>query len=412
MYSKTDTRAAAGAIPQHVPPELVREFNFYTSPGMTPTPFGDPQLATSCLHAGPPVFYSPSNTRDGQGTWVVVKDADQRRVLQDPDTFSSHRRIFSGALGEDWPLIPLELDPPLHGIFRSLLNPLLAPRRVLAMEPVVRARAVELIEAIRARGSSCDVMKDFTFPFAVSIFLQFLGIPFDRLWEFVGWGNDMFHGAPERRLAANRVVIAFLDDLAERRRREPADDFMSFLVGAQVEGRSLTAQEVRAISILLFAAGLDTVAVALGFDLYHLARTPEDQRSLRENPSRILRASEELLRAYASVTPIRIATRDVELCGAPIRRGDLVSCPTMVGNRDPAEFADPDRVDFNREENRHAAFAYGPHRCMGSHLARREVVIGLEEWLARVPPFKIKAGTVPLTFGGFVFGVENLILEW
>jgi cytochrome P450 len=412
MHTKTDTRGAASAIPRHVPPELVRDYNFYTSPGMSPTPFGDPQLATSCLHAGPPVFYSPANTRDGQGAWVVVRAADQRRVLQDPETFSSHRRIFSGALGEDWPLIPLELDPPQHGVFRSLLNPLLAPRRVLSMEPVVRARAVELIEAIRQRGSSCDVMKDFTFPFAVSIFLQFLGIGAERLWEFVGWGKDMFHGAPAERLAANRKVIGFLDDLAEQRRREPTDDFMSFLVGAQVEGRSLTSQEVRAIAILLFAAGLDTVAVALGFDLYHLARRPEDQRALRENPQAIVRASEELLRAYASVTPIRIATRDVELCGAPIRRGDLISCPTMVANRDPEEFADPDRVNFNREENRHAAFAYGPHRCMGSHLARREVVIGLEEWLARLPPFRIQEGTTPLTFGGFVFGIENLILEW
>ena len=134
--------------------------------------------------------------------------------------------------------------------------------------------------------------------------------------------------------------------------------------------------------------------------------------SLRENPSRIVRASEELLRAYSTVTPIRVATRDVELCGATIRRGELVACPTMVANRDPQEFAEPDRIDFDREESRHAAFAYGPHRCMGSHLARREIVIGLEEWLARLPLFRIKEGSVPLAFGGFVFGVEDLILEW
>lgn len=406
------TQSAAAPIPEHVPRELVGEFGFYSSPGMLPAPFGNPQAATSRLHDGPPIFYAPSNTRDGQGTWVIVRAEDQRRVLQDPATFSSHRRIFSSAIGEDWPLIPLEIDPPLHTVYRSLLNPLLSPRRVIAMEPVVRTRAVELIEAIRTRGASANVMKEFSFPFAVSIFLQFLGVASDRLWEFVGWGHDIVHGTPPLRTAAVRQVIAFIDDLAERRRREPADDFMTFVIGAQVEGRTLTDQEVRAISILLFGAGLDTVAAAIGFDLYHLARVPEDQKYLRENPSRILRASEELLRAYSTVTPIRVATRDAELHGVTIRRGDLVACPTMGANRDPLEFAEPDRVNLNREDSRHTAFAYGPHRCMGSHLARREIVIGLEEWLARIPTFRIKEGTAPITAGGFVFGVEDLILDW
>jgi cytochrome P450 len=399
-------------IPPHVPTEMIGEFNFFSSPGMTPTPFGNPQQVTSRLHAGPPIFYASPGTRGGEGAWVIVRAEDQRRVLQDTQTFSSHRRIFSGGVGEDWPLIPLELDPPQHSAFRNLLNPLLSPRRVLAMEPVVRARAVDFIDAISSKGTSCDFMSDFAFPFAVSIFLQFLGISTDRLWEFVSWGHDSLHGTPEARTVANRKVIAMMDELAEARRQAPTDDFMSFLVGAEVEDRKLAEQEVRAVSVLLFGAGLDTVAVALGFDLYHLAQFPADQQRLRENPRDILRASEELLRAYSTVTPIRVATRDVELLGAPVRKGDLVACPTMVANRDPQEFAAPDRVDFQREECRHAAFAYGPHRCMGSHLARREIVIGLEEWLARIPPFRIKDGTAPVAAGGFVFGVENLILDW
>jgi cytochrome P450 len=109
---------------------------------------------------------------------------------------------------------------------------------------------------------------------------------------------------------------------------------------------------------------------------------------------------------------VRRATADVELGGAPIKAGDLVACPSMTANRDPAEFADPDRIDLTREDNRHVAFAYGPHRCLGSHLARREIVVGLEEWLARIGPFRIKEGTSPMTHGGFVFGVEDLILAW
>ncbi len=123
-------------------------------------------------------------------------------------------------------------------------------------------------------------------------------------------------------------------------------------------------------------------------------------------------AAEEMLRAFSTITPTRKATRDVELGGVFIKQGDLVACPSMTVNRDPAEFADPDRIDLTREDNHHVAFGYGPHRCLGSHLARREIVIGLEEFLARIGPFRIKTGTTPITFGGFVFGVEELELEW
>jgi cytochrome P450 len=402
----------APAIPDHVPPHLVGDFNFYASPQMVPTPMGDPQAATSALHAGPPVFYAPNNTRNGEGTWVVVRAEDQRQVLQDGITFSSNRRLFSSALGEDWPLIPLEIDPPEHGMWRSLLNPLLSPRRVVAMEPIVRERAVDIIEAIRARGNSCDVMTDFCLPYAVSIFLQFLGIGTENLMTFVDWAMDQLHGTPEKRTAAARRFIAYLDDLQAERRRAPTDDFMSFVTKAEVGGRRMTEQEVRAMSVLLLVAGLDTVAAAIGFDLYYLARNPAEQALLRAEPGRLVLATEELLRAYPTVTPTRRATRDIEIGGALIRAGDLVACPAMTANRDPAEFDRPDEIDLAREDNRHVAFAYGPHRCLGSHLARREIVIGLEEWLARIGPFHIKPGTVPITHGGFVFGVKDLILEW
>ena len=105
-------------------------------------------------------------------------------------------------------------------------------------------------------------------------------------------------------------------------------------------------------------------------------------------------------------------TADVEVNGVLMKKGDIVSCPSMVANRDPMEFPNPEKIDLQREDNRHTAFAYGPHRCLGSHLARREIVVGLEEFLARIPAFRIKPGTTPMTFGGYVFGVENLILDW
>ncbi|WP_027168911.1 cytochrome P450 [Mesorhizobium sp. WSM3224] len=403
---------ASNPLPDHVPPEMVRDFSLFTSPGMAPTANGDPHAAVACVHDGPPIFYSPNNTRDGQGTWVITRAKDQRTVLQDTETFSSHRSIFASALGENWPMIPLELDPPAHGIFRSLLNPLFSPQRVTALEPAVRERAVALIDSIAAAGTSCDLMKEFAFPFAVNIFLRFLGLPDDRLTTFVGWGKNLFHGDVPKRLAAAQRIVAFIDELAALRRKVPGDDFMTFVVQAQVQGRPLSDEEVRGIGVLVFAAGLDTVATAIGFDLAYLARNQKDQEWLRSEPDRIVLAAEELLRAYPTVQIIRVATKDIDFEGAPIRKGDYVSCASMIANRDPAEFDCPNTINLAREHNRHTAFAYGPHRCLGSHLARREIVIGLEEWLARIPPFRIKEGTAPIAHGGHVFGIENLILDW
>ncbi|PVE21493.1 cytochrome P450 [Microvirga sp. KLBC 81] len=403
---------ASNPVPDHVPPEMVRDFSLFTSAGMLPTPNGDPQAAVACVHAGPPIFYSPYNTRNGRGTWVITRAKDQRRVLQDAETFSSHRSIFASALGENWPMIPLELDPPAHGIFRALLNPLFSPKRVMVLEPAVRERAIALIDRIAASGTSCDVMKDFAFPFTVNIFLGFLGLSDDRLDTFVGWANDLLHGDDVKRPAAARMIVAFIDELAAMRRKKPVADFMTFVVQAEVEGRPLTGEEVRGTGVLLFVAGLDTVAAAIGFDLAYLARNPKDQDLLRSEPDRIGLAAEELLRAYPTVQMIRVATKNIDFEGAPIRKGDYVSCATMIANRDPAEFECPNTIDLAREDNRHAAFGYGPHRCLGSHLARREIVIGLEEWLARIPGFRIKEGTAPITYGGHVFGIENLILDW
>lgn len=399
-------------VPDHVPAELVKDFSYFTGPGMCPMRGGDPQGALAALHDGPPVFYAPNNTYDGYGTWVFVRAEDQRRVLQDAETFSSHRKIFEKALGYDLPTIPLEVDPPEHGAYRSLLNPLLSPKRVMAMEAANRARAVELIEAIKAKGNDCEVMEEFAFPFAVGVFLEFLGLPQSRRAEFLGWADKQFHGTPEERGEAIRTVIAFMQELVELRRREPAEDFMTFVVQAKVDGREMTDKEAVGMGALLFVAGLDTVAAAIGFDFRYLAENPKQQEKLRAEPQGVVLAVEELLRAFPTVIMTRIASRDTEYDGIVIKKGDRISCPSMVANRDPEEFPDPNTIDLARPNNRHVAFAYGPHRCLGSHLARRELAIAMEEWLKRIPTFRLKDDVAPTTYGGHVFGIEDVRLAW
>jgi cytochrome P450 len=391
---------------------MVRDFSIYTAPGMGKTPFGCPQAAiTRGIHDGPPIFYGANNTLEGRGTWVVISADDQRRVLQDTATFSSMKDLHGEALGETVPLIPFEIDPPMHTAYRAMLNPLLSPKAVAKMEPMARARAVELIESFRAKGS-CEVMQDFAFPFAVMVFLTFLGLPYSRSPEFLDWAEDLLRGTTEKRQETTRKVHQFMSDLAELRRREPTDDFMTYLVETDFQGRKLTDKEIRGISFLLFVAGLDTVAAAIGLDLYYLATSPEQQQKLRDDPTMIPSAVEEMFRAFPTIGVLRVATRDVEFLGAPIKKGDWVLCGTYIANRDPREFPDPDAIDFSREDNRHVLFGYGPHRCLGSHLARRELIIGIEEFLARLPTFRIKDGTTPITHGGFVFGVDNVDIAW
>jgi cytochrome P450 len=403
---------ATADVPAHVPPHLVRDFSFWTSPGMQPMPNGDPHGAARLVRDMPRVFWAAKNTFDGRGCWMLTHAEDMRAVLQDAATFSSNRQFFSPLVKENWPLVPLEIDPPEHTKFRALLNPLFAPKRMNAMQAGIRERCVEMIEALRPRGS-IDFMNDFAFPFAVGVFLQFIGLDATRLREFVKWGMDVLH-APEKRerVTAAHSIMSFLMDLFERRRREPADDIGTFLVQAQIDGRPLTEDELKGFGALIFIGGLDTVASALGFDFRYLAVNQDAQRRLRDNPALIPEAVEEMLRAFPTVHMVRVATRDTEIQGIKIKAGDRVTCSSVIANRDPLEFPDPDAIDFKRQVNRHVAFSYGPHRCVGSHLARRELIVALQEWLPRVPQWRIREGTAPIAHAGLVLGIHDLVLAW
>jgi cytochrome P450 len=179
-----------------------------------------------------------------------------------------------------------------------------------------------------------------------------------------------------------------------------------------VDGRDVTDAEALAICFLLFTAGLDTVAATLGFIFKHLAEHPAHQQRLRDNPSLIPAAVEEYLRAFPIVVSTRLVVRDLDFHGVKMKAGERVTLGLMLAGRDAREFPQPDEVDFDRENVSHISFAAGPHRCLGSHLARRELTVALGEWLARVPPFRLKPGETPVTHSIGPFGVDYLPLVW
>ena len=400
--SATDRNSGHASIPAHVPRELVREFDFRTGLGSYP------HTTVADLHSGPRVFFSPvhHNAVPGPGTWVLTRAADIRAALQDAATFSSKITRSNSGLS----LIPLELDPPEHPKFRAIMNPIFSPARMKQLEGKVRDLARELAAKCAAKGE-CDFVEDFAKPFPVGIFLDLMGLPKENMTRFLEW-EALIMRDKQTRAAAMQQVSLYLQELIDERRRNPTDDLITFAVNAKVDDRPLTDAEVIGICVLLFIAGLDTVTNSFAFHFRHLAEHPSDQDSLRENFSLISSAVEELFRAYAVVNTNRYATRDVEFAGVQIKKGDNVTCSTILASRDPHEFDNPNHVLFSRSPNPHNAFSYGPHRCLGSHLARREVISGIEEWLKAIPPFRVKPGAVINAHGGGVFSLESLPLVW
>lgn len=391
----------------HVPPELVKPFDF-SGDAMRGCPFSQ----TAALHERGRVFWNSENVQFG-GSWVLTRAEDIRYVLNNPKLFSSKGETgFASMLGESWDLIPLELDPPVHTKFRQLLNPMLAPSVITKLTPGVTARAVELIEAVRGRGG-CEFMEAFGRPFPVSIFMQLMGLPLDQTEMFLAWEFDLLHGPTmETRIAAAAAIRDYLGELAAARRAEPCGDLTSQVVLAEIDGRPLSDDEVKGVLYLMFVGGLDTVASTLGFFFRHLAEHPEQQERLRADPTMIERSVEELMRRFSVVTSHRQCMQDVALAGVQMKAGDWITINGSLASLDPTEFAKPLDVDFDRKNNRHLGFQFGPHFCLGSHLARRELQITLREWLARIPTWRLKPGVPIEAHGGGVFGIERLELEW
>ena len=397
-------------LPAHIPPDLIRDIDPW-SEIMAGGRHGHARAAS--FHADyPPVFYA---TRLGYmgGCWVPQKAEDLRRILQDPETFSSAGLTgFSQMIGEAWPLIPLELDPPQHGDYRMLLNPLFTPKKVAELDADMRVLAQELIGRVAASGQ-CDFDEDFASQFPVLIFLKLMGWPLAEAPKFVGWTRALVKGRDLAEVAgACAEIAAYLRGHIAERRAAPTDDFTSYVVTAEIQGRRLTDDEVMGICFLIFIAGLDTVTSALTFQFAHLADHPEDQARLRANPELIPDAVEELLRAYSIVNMRRQVTRDVQIGDAPMKAGDFVLISTELANLDPAEFTNPTTVDLQRPDNRHMAFSFGPHRCVGSHLARRELTIAVQEWLAATPPFGLLDPDAIVMRASGVFGLDGLRLQW
>jgi len=395
-------------VPSHVPPELVRDVDFPSLPGSDDDPVG----AMATLHSGPDIIWAPRIMR-GQPAWIVTRYSLLKEILQDPASFSSSK--FSGfetLIEEELDLVPVEIDPPAHSHYRALLNPYFSPKRLAMIDQDIRRLAEELVEAALAKGE-CDFANDFGGVFPVVVFLSMMGLPQELRLQFQAWEDGLLHGPDfATRSTAAKAIGAYLQEVIDERRKEPKDDLVSLAVTAQIEGRPLTNHEAKGICYTLFAGGLDSVAAMLSFSIKHMAQNPSHQQLLRDKPELRPGAIQEYFRLYAPTTAARRATRDVDFHGVHFRKGDWILTGFGLSGRDDNEFPNANIADYKRDNSRHFAFGSGPHRCLGAHLAKREMQIAFDLWLTRVPPFRIKPGEKPIVCPRPVFGVEYLPLVW
>jgi cytochrome P450 len=333
---------------------------------------------------------------------VLTRRAEIEEVFKQPLLFSSNMDAVD--LSNVRPLIPLQIDPPEHKKYRRILDPLFAPKQMALLEHSVAVLADELIDGFVDRGE-CDFAAEFSIPLPSQVFLTLLGLPLEDLPVFLRMKDGIIRPdqvvgkvrtdgdavAYQQEIAAS--IYAYFDRVLDEREAEPRDDLLSRFLRTEVDGHSLSREEILDICFLFLIAGLDTVSASLDCFFGYLADHPEDRRRIVDDPGLIPSAIEELLRWETPVTGVaRVALADTELGGCPIKAGENVMVVLGGANTDEAEMPDSFDVRFDRAVNRHLAFGGGLHRCLGSHLARLELRVAMQQWHARIPDYAVKPG--------------------
>jgi len=402
--------------PDHVPDELVYDFDMYHDAALNENA---PDRLVDIAANAPPVFWTPHNG----GMWFVTRFRLVTEAGRNWEHFSSQpfspeeAEAMRAALPKDEQIylpVPILLDPPMHTKFRKPLNFVFAPKAMMEMQADIRELAVELIENVKDKGH-CEFMSAIGEPMPVQVFLNMFGLPLERQDEFREivkdhLSEDFGEVADQQRKL--RAMAKVMEDTLLDRRDNPTGDLISRLWQTTVGGRALTLEDMQNYCILLFIAGLDTVMNAMGYGVRHLAANPELQQELRANPGLIPEATEELLRRYSFVNSMRRAARDFTFAGAEIKAGERVVLYNPAANVDPEEFPDPGKFDLHRENKAHVTFASGPHRCLGSHLARIELQTLYEEILARLPEFRLDPEKPVRYRCGPVIGPRAIHLLW
>lgn len=345
----------------------------------------NPHQELRWMRENAPVYFD----RNGNA-WGISRHEDVRMISRNPQVFSSAQgiRADSGPM----PMM-IDMDDPQHKLRRKLVSAGFTPRRVADQEDYIRRLCDEIIDSVCERGE-CDFVTDIAAVLPLTVIADALGIAKRDRAALLEWSDDMARGLtggddPDLLVKATNAFVAFNEYAAHTiaaRRNEPADDLISVLVHAVVDGDRLDDEELMQESLLILVGGDETTRHVLSGGMYQLCVNPGQRRRLIDDPSGIPTAVEEMLRWVSPLKNMnRTATRDVEVRGQLIREGDNVLLLYPSANRDDDVFIDPDTFDVTRTPNDHLAFGNGPHFCLGSSLARLELRVMFERLLARLP---------------------------
>ncbi len=386
MDTETDSQAA-GKQPARIADPFPPEYR------------ADPYPLYDWVRENDPVHRAPD------GNWVLVRYADASSVLRDPRFSNNPAWLGPEAMaqGGSSPIrvvgsrVMMFLDPPDHTRLRSLVSKAFTPKVVEGLRPRIQALVDELLDGVAERGEM-DVLADLGYPLPTIVICELLGVPVEDRELFKDWSADasrlldghLPQDVETRGLAATMQLAQYFTDLVAKRKAEPRDDLLSAMLAAEEDGQRLTHEELLTTATLLLLAGFETTMNLVGNGVLVLLQHPSELSRLRADPALDRPAVEELLRYEGPVhVTARIATTDVEVGGQLIRKGEQAAVVLAAANRDPDQFPDPNRLDVGRSDNRHLAFAAGPHYCLGAALARIEARAAIATLVRRFPDLEV-----------------------
>jgi cytochrome P450 len=351
-----------------------------------------------------------AHTERFMGVYLPTRYADVRAIAYDTEHFSSHKVVVREGDPPRGGAPPITTDPPKHAGAKAVLLPAFTPEAIERHASKTRAICRKLVDRIVGKPS-CDAALDYAQEIPVRVMAHLIGVPEEDGERFRTWIHEVLElGVTDNEVLhrANDEMTDYFRAAADKRRDAPGDDLISHLLKARINGNPLSDNHFFGTLRLLLVAGIDTTWSAIGACLWHLASHDADRRRLIAEPELLPTAVEEFLRAYSPVTMAREIVKETRINGTTLQAGEMVLLSFPAANRDPAVFSDADRVVIDRRQNRHAAFGLGIHRCIGSNLARMEIRTALEQWLARIPEFRLDPNAAVRWSEGTVRGPRRI----